>query len=165
MREAKFTIVGIEASLFKFIRILEGLILSQPESYTLSQNRHIQIAILNCALRIKAIYAKDDSQKLDFMLNNLTLGDGSPVDLMQHLLTASGLEENPSPQFEAILKALPAKVAACNDIWFYKDLLGLAKCATEYVKSNKSYTKQSTSSADLKGSTVSSISYRSRNFL
>ena len=35
------------------------------------------------------------------MLNNLTLDDGSPIDSMHHLLTASGLEENPSPQFEA----------------------------------------------------------------
>ena len=110
------------------------------------------------------MYAKDDSQKLDFMLNNLTLGDGSPVDLMHHLLTASNLEENPSPQFEAILKALFSKVAACNDIWFYKDLLGFAKCATEYVKLNKYYTKELTSLANLKGSTVSSIFNRLRNF-
>ena len=60
--------------------------------------------------------------------------------------TASGLEENPSPQFETIikdrfLKALPAKVAACSGNWFYTDLIGLAKCATEYMKANKRYTR------------------------
>ena len=74
---------------------------------------------------------------------------------MRHLLPASGLEENPSPQFETIikdrfLKALPAKVAACSGNWFYTDLIGLAKCATEYIKANKRYTEGSTSSNNLK---------------
>ena len=63
--------------------------------------------------QIKAVYAKVDSEKLDFLLNNLTLGNRYPIDLMCHLLAASSLEENPSPQFEAIiknrfLKGLPA---------------------------------------------------------
>ena len=69
---------------------------------------------------MKAVYAKKDSEKLDILLNNLTLGDRSPMDLMRHLLIASGHEEN-SPQFKAIikerfLKALPAKVATCSGI-------------------------------------------------
>ena len=38
---------------------------------------------------------KDESEKLDILPNNLTLGDRSPMDLMCHLLAASGLEENP----------------------------------------------------------------------
>ena len=54
--------------------------------------------------QLKAVYAKDNSEKLDLLLNNLTLGDRSLIDLMHHLLAASGLEENPSPQFEAIIK-------------------------------------------------------------
>ena len=69
-----------------------------------------------CA-QIKAVYAKDDSEKLNLLLNNLTLGDRSLIDLMRHLLAASGLEESPSPQFKAIIKdrffkALPATVSA-----------------------------------------------------
>ena len=80
------------------------------------------------------MYAKDDSEKLDILLNNLALGVG-PMDLMRHLLAALGLEANPSPQFKAIikdrfLKAFPAKIAACSANWFYSDLIGLAKCAT-----------------------------------
>ena len=79
------------------------------------------------------MYAKDDSEKLDILLNNLTLGDQFPMDLMRHLLAASGLEKNSYPQFETIikdqfLKALPANVAACSGNWFYTDLIGLAKC-------------------------------------
>ena len=114
------------------------------------------------------MYAKDDSEKLDILLNNLTLGDRSPMDLMRHLLAASGLEENPSPQFESIikerfLKALPAKLAACSGNWFYSDLIGLAKCATEYMKANKRYGEGSTSSNNLKDNTVNSISNRPHN--
>ena len=69
---------------------------------------------------------------------------------MRHLLVASGLEENPSPQFEVIiknrfLKALPANVAAWSANWFYTDLIELAKCATQYMKANERYTKRSVS--------------------
>ena len=96
--------------------------------------------------QIKTVYVKDDSEKLDPLLNNLTLDNCSPVDLLRHLLVASGLEENPSPKFKAIiknrfLKALPAKVNACSGNWFYTDLIGLAKYATEYIKANEQYTK------------------------
>ena len=89
---------------------------------------------------------------------------------MRHLLAASGLEENPFPQFEAIikdrfLKALHAEVAACSGNWFYTDLIGLAKGVTEYTKANKHYTEGSTCSRNLKDTTVSSISNRLYNFL
>ena len=61
---------------------------------------------------------------------------------MRHLLAASDLEENPSPQFEAIIKdrfikAYTPKVAACSGNWFYTDLIELAKCATELVYESK----------------------------
>ena len=119
--------------------------------------------------QIKAVYAKDDSKKLDILLNNLTLGDRSPMDLVRHLFSTSGLEENSSRKFEAIikdrfLKALPTKVAACSGNWFYTDLIGLAKCATEYMKANEGCTEGSTSLGNLKGTTVSSISNRPHNF-
>ena len=108
------------------------------------------------------MYAKDDSEKLDILQNNLKLGDRSPMDLMRHLLAASGLEENPSPQFKAIikdqfLKALSAKVAACSGNWFYQDLIELAKCATEYMKANKCYAEGSTTSDNLKNTSSSSF--------
>ena len=116
------------------------------------------------------MYVKDDSEKLNLLLNNLTLGDQSPIDLMRHLLAASGLEKNPSLQFEAIikdqfLKALHSKVAACSGNWFYTDLIGLVKCVTEYTKANKRYTKGSTCTRNLKDTTVSSISNRLYDFL
>ena len=79
----------------KFMTILETLTTGQledPDCYTKLCNQ------------IRALYAKDDSEKLDILLNNLTLGDRSPMDLMRHLLAASGLEENPFPQFETIIK-------------------------------------------------------------
>ena len=121
------------------------------------------------------MYAKDDSEKLNILLNNLILGDRSAMDFMRHLLAASDLKEIPSPQFESLikdrflkaysffLKALPAKVAACSGNWFYTDLIKLAKCATEYMKANKRYTESSTSSGNLRDTTVSSISNRPHN--
>ena len=68
---------------------------------------------------------------------------------MRHLLAASGVEENFYPQFEAIvkdrlLKALPAKVAACSGNWFYKDLVGFAKCPTTVRTSNQINTIKTT---------------------
>ena len=91
------------------------------------------------------------------------------MNLMCYLLATSGLEENPSPQFETtiedrFLKALLAKVAAFCDNLFYADLIGQAKCAIEYIKANKRYTKGSTSSGNLKDTTVRSISNRPHNF-
>ena len=88
---------------------------------------------------------------------------------MCHLLAAFGFEENPSAQFKAIIKnrfrkAFSTKVAACSGNWFYKNLIGLAKCATEYMKSNERYTKASISSGNLKHITVRSISNRPYNF-
>ena len=61
-------------------------------------------------------------------------------------------------------KVLPANVAACSGNWFYTDLIGLAKCATEYMKANERYTEGSTFLGNLKDTTVSSISNRSLNF-
>ena len=119
--------------------ILETLTTGQLEKlYNIPKPQDPDCYIKLCT-QIKAEYAKDEFEKLDLLLNNITLGDRSPIDLMRHLLAASGLEENPSPQFEAIskdqfLKALPANVVACNGNWFYKDLIGLAKYATEYMK-------------------------------
>ena len=166
--DAKFNTAGINTPVLKFMTILETLTTGQLEKlYDIPKPQDPDCYTKLCN-QIKAVYAKDDSEKLDILLNNLTLGDRSPMDLMRHLIAASGLEENPSPQFETIikdrfLKALPAKVAACSGNWFYTDLLELATCATEYMKANKRYTEGSTSSDNLKDTTVSSISNRPHN--
>ena len=167
--DAKFNTAGINASVLKFMTILETLNTGQLEKlYDIPKPQDPDCYTKLCN-QIKAVYATDDSEKLDILLNNLTLGDRFPRDLMRHLSAASGLEENPSPQLEAIikerfLKALPANVAAYSGNWFYSDLIELAKCATEHMKANKRFIEGSTSSGNLKDTTVSSISNRTHNF-
>ena len=53
----------------------------------------------------KGWYAKDDSEKLDILLliNNLTLGDRPPMDLMRHLLAASGLDRQTDRQTDKFI--------------------------------------------------------------
>ena len=153
--DAKFNIAGINAPVLKFMTILKTLTTGQLEKLYDIPKPHNPECYTKLCNQIKAVYAKDDSERLDILLNNLPLGDQSPMDLMRHLLAASGLEKNPSPQFKVIikdrfLKALPAKVAACSGNWFYSDLIGLAKCATEYIKVNKRYTEGLTSSDNFK---------------
>ena len=79
--------------------------------------------------------------------------------MTSHTITPSIRSYN----YDRFLKALPAKVAACSGNWFYSDLMGLEKCATEYMKANKRYTEGSTFSDNLKDTTVSSISNRPHN--
>ena len=100
--DAKFNIAGINAPVLKFMTILETLTTGQLEKLYDIPKPHDPDCCLKLCNQIKAVYAKDDSEKLDILLNNLTLGDRSPMDLMRHLLAAFGLEGNPSPQFEAI---------------------------------------------------------------
>ena len=114
--DTKFNIAGINAPVLKFMTILETLTTSQLEKlYIISKPQDPDCYSKLCN-QMKAMYAKDDSKELDILLNSLTLSDRSPMDLMRHLLAAFGVAENPSPQFEVIikdrfLKALPAKVA------------------------------------------------------
>ena len=84
--------------------ILETLTTGQLEKlYDIPKPQDPDCYTKLCA-QIKAVYAKDDSEKLDLLLNNLTIGDRYPIDLMCHLLAASVLEENPSFQFKSIIK-------------------------------------------------------------
>ena len=93
--DAKFNIAGIEAPVLKFMTILETLITGQLKKlYIISKPQDPDCYTKLCN-QIKAVYAKDDSEKLDILVANLTFGDRSPMDLMRHLLVASGLEKSP----------------------------------------------------------------------
>ena len=73
--DAKFTIAGIEVPVLKFMIILETLITGQLEKlYDIPKAQDPDCYTKLCT-QIKAVYAKDYSEKLDLLLNNLTLGD------------------------------------------------------------------------------------------
>ena len=122
--DAKFNIAGINAPVLTFMTLLETLTTGQLEKLHITPKPQDPDCYTKHYNQIKVVYAKDDSEKLEILLNNLTLGNRSSMNLMRHLLASSGLKENPSPQFEVIikdqfLKALPAKVVACSGNWFY----------------------------------------------
>ena len=54
--------------------------------------------------QIHNVFTRDDRNRLDLWLNDLTLGDKTPNELMRHLISAAGVEEDCSPQFERFLK-------------------------------------------------------------
>ena len=87
-------IAGVEAPVLKFMTILDALTTSQIEKlYNIPKLQDPDCHTKLCT-QIKAVYAKDESEKL-VLLNNLTLNDRSRIDSMRHLLAASGFEENP----------------------------------------------------------------------
>ena len=86
-------------------------------------------------IQSRTVFARDENERLDLLLKDLTLGDRSPNELMGNLIAAAGTDNVCSPQFEEILKdkflkALPHDIAAKNRNWNYTDLRTLANCAT-----------------------------------
>ena len=84
--------------------------------------------------QIRDVFTRDDRDRLDLLLNDLTLGDKTPNELMRHLISAAGVGKDCS-QFEAILKdrffrCHHPDIAASSGTWSYTDLRSLAKCAT-----------------------------------
>ena len=80
MYEDKFTIAGIEAPVLKFMTIFEALTTSQLEKLHDIPKPQDSVCYTKLCTQIKVVYAKDDSKKLDLLLNNLTLGDRSHID-------------------------------------------------------------------------------------
>ena len=67
---------------------------------------------------------------------------------MKHLIAVSGIENDPSPQFETVLKdkflrALPSDIASSSGTWTYQNLRELAQCATNAMNAVQRYQKNS----------------------
>ena len=100
--------------------------------------------------QIRTVFARDENERLDLLLKDLTLGDRSPNELMRNLIAAAGTDNVCSPQFEEILKdkflkALPHDIAANSGNWNYTDLRTLANCATQAINASKRYGRSSKS--------------------
>ena len=73
------------------------------------------------------MFARDENERLDLLLKDLTLDDRSPNELIRNLIAAAGTNKVYSSQFEVILKdkflkALPHDIAANSGNWNYTDL-------------------------------------------
>ena len=65
----------MEALVLKFMKIFKTPTTSQLEKlYDIPKPQDSNCYTKSC-IQIKAVCAKDDSEKLDLLLNNLTLGD------------------------------------------------------------------------------------------
>ena len=89
--ETKFEIFEITRPVIKYVALLEAL----PSNYRDKLYNIPKPEDPECynklTSQIETIFAKDESETLDLLLNDLTLGDRSPTDLTRHLQTVSGL--------------------------------------------------------------------------
>ena len=144
--QAKFRMSNITTQLNKYMAVLEAL-----SNYELEHLYNIpKPENENCydklITQIHDVFTRDDRDRLDLLLNDLTLKDKTPNELMRHFISAAGVEEDCSPHFEAILKdrflrCLSNDIAANSGTWSYTDLRSLAKCATQAMNSTQRYGK------------------------
>ena len=102
--EAKFRMSKITTQINKYMAVLEALSNSELEHLYNIPKPEDENCYDKLITQIHNIFTRDDQDRLDLLLNDLTLGDKTPNELMRHLISAAGVEDNCSPQFEAILK-------------------------------------------------------------
>ena len=144
--EAKFRMSKITTQINKYMAVLEALNNSELERLYNIPKPEDENCYDKLITQIHDIFTRDDQDRLDLLLNDLTLGDKTPNELMRHLISAAGVEDNCSPQFEAILKdrflrCLPPDIAASSGTWSYTNLRSLAKCATQAMNTTQRYGK------------------------
>ena len=144
--ESQFRLGGIDSQITKCISTLKALNSSEIEQSCNIPSPEEPARYDKLIREIRNVFIVDKAKKLDILLNDLSLGDRSPNELMHQLIVASGTDENCSPQFETLLKdrflkALPSEIAANSGTWTYTDLRSLANCATQAMTSSKRYGK------------------------
>ena len=146
--EAKFCISNITTQVNKYMAVLEALSNSELEHLYNILKPEDKNCYDKLITQIRGVFTRDDRDRLDLLLNDLTLGEKTPNELMRHLISAAGVEEDCSPQFEAILKdrflrCLPPDIAASCGTSSFTDLRSLAKCATQAMNATQRYGKSS----------------------
>jgi len=144
--EAKFRISNIITQVNKYMAVLESLSNSELEHLYNIPKPDDENCYDKLITQIHDVFSRDDRDRLDLLLNELTLGDKTPSELMRHLISAAGVEDQCSPQFETILKdrflrCLPSEIAASSGTWSYTDLKSFANCATQAINASKRYGK------------------------
>ena len=148
--QTKFRIYGFESQIDRYLAILEAFNTEDLERLYDIPNPEDPNCYDKLITQIRTVFARDQNERLELLLKDLTLGDRSPNELMRHLIVAAGTDNICSPQFEEILKdkflkALPSDIAANSGNWNYTDLRTLANCATQAINANKRYGKSDNS--------------------
>ena len=146
--EAKFRMSSITTQIGKYMAVLKVLGNSELEHLYNIPKPEDENCYEKLITPIRDVFTRDDRDRLDLLLNDLTLGDKTPNELMRHLISAAGDGEDCSPQLDAILKdrflrCLPPDIAASSGTWSYTDLRSLAKCATQAMTATQRYGKSS----------------------
>ena len=144
--ETKFRLLNIKDEVVKYVAILEALSNHNLQKLNTIPKSDDNACYSKLLQQIREYFELDDSEEIEFLLNDLTLGDKTPNELMRDLLSAAG--EPRTPQFELILKdrflrALPPKIAGLSGNWSYRSLRELAQCATDAMLSTNRYNQTS----------------------
>ena len=166
--EAKFRMSNITTQIGKYMAVFKALGNSELEHLYNIPKPEDENCYDKLITQIRDVFTRDDRDRLDLLLNDLTLGDKTPNELMRHLISAAGVGKECSPQFEAILKdrflrCLHSDIAASSGTWSYTDLRSLAKCATQAMNATQRYGKSSSVLAIGNKSKNNTASYSSRN--
>ena len=134
--ESKFHLGGINSQITKYTSTLETLSSSEIEQLYNIPSPEEPTSYEKLIREIRNVFIVDEAEKLDILLNDLSLGDRSSNELMHQLIAAYGTDKNCSPQFETLLKdrflqALPPEIAANSGTWTCTALRSSANCATQ----------------------------------
>ena len=113
---------NIAAQINKYMAVLEALNNSELEHLYNIPKPEDENSYDKLITQIHDVFTQDDRDRLDLLLNDLALGDKTPDELVRHLISAAGVKEDCSPQFEAILKnrflrCFPDDIAGSSGTW------------------------------------------------
>jgi len=92
--ESKFRLAGVITQENKYISTIEAISDTEIQKLHNTPNPEDQYCYDNLVAKLRNVFARDDTESLDILLNDLTLGDQTPDDLRRHIIAASGADQN-----------------------------------------------------------------------
>ena len=90
---------NIAAQINKYMAVLEALNNSELEHLYNIPKPEDENSYDELITQIHDVFTRDDRDRLDLLLNDLTLGDKTPDELVRHLISAAGVKEDCSKVF------------------------------------------------------------------
>ena len=95
--QTKFRIYGFESQIDRYLAILEAFNTEDLERLYDIPNPEDQNCYNKLITQIRTVFARDQNERLELLLKDLTLGDRSPNELMRHLIVPAGTDNIYSP--------------------------------------------------------------------
>ena len=122
-----FEFMNLNLQIDRYLAILEAFDTEDLECLYDIPNPEDQNCYAKLITQIRIVFARDQNERLELLLKDLTLGNRSHKELIRHLVVAASNNNICSPQFEKNLKD--------------KFLRTLINCATQAINANKRYGK------------------------